>query len=72
MEVGVKVMGVHPQVSWQPELICHAYMTFVAVDDNGIPTPIPSIIPETEDEIRRFEEAEIRRNARKALADQLK
>ena len=72
MEVGVKVLGVHPQVSWQPEVICHAYMTFVAIDDNGKPTPIPSIIPETEDEIRRFEEAEIRRNARKALADQLK
>ena len=46
-------------------------MTFVAIDDNGKPTPIPSIIPETEDEIRRFEEAEIRRNARKALAAQL-
>ena len=72
MEVGVKVMGVHPQVSWQPELICHAYMTFVAIDDNGKPTPIPAIIPETEDEIRRYEEAEIRRNARKALAEKLK
>ena len=71
MEVGVKVLGVHPQVSWQPEVICHAYMTFVAIDDNGKPTPIPSIIPETEDEIRRFEEAEIRRKARKALAEEL-
>ena len=72
MEVGVKVVGVHPQVSWQPELICHAYMTFVAIDDNGKPTPIPAIIPETEDEIRRYEEAAIRREARKALAEKLK
>ena len=72
LEVGLKVVGVHPQISWQPEVICHAYMTFVALDESGKPTPIPSIIPETEDEIRRFEEAEIRRNARKALADQLK
>ena len=71
MEVGVKVLGVHPQVSWQPEVICHAYMTFVAIDDNGKPTPIPAIIPETEDEIRRYEEAEIRREARKKLAAQL-
>ena len=71
LEVGLKVIGVHPQESWQPEVICHAYMTFVALDENGKPTPIPSIIPETEDEIRRFEEAEIRRNARKALAAQL-
>ena len=72
LEVGLKVVGVHPQVSWQPEVICHAYMTFVALDENGKPTPIPSIIPETEDEIRRFEEAEIRREARKALAEKLK
>ena len=71
MEVGVKVLGVHPQVSWQPEVICHAYMTFVAIDDNGKPTPIPAIIPETEDEIRRYEEAEIRREVRKKLAAQL-
>ena len=67
LEVGLKVIGVHPQESWQPEVICHAYMTFVALDENGKPTPIPSIIPETEDEIRRFEEAEIRREARKKL-----
>lgn len=67
MEVGVKVMGVHPQVSWKPEVICHAYMTFVAIDDNGKPTPIPSVIPETEDEIRRYEEAGIRRDAKKKL-----
>jgi acyl-CoA hydrolase len=67
MEVGVKVMGVHPQVSWKPEVICHAYMTFVAIDDNGKPTPIPSVIPETEDEIRRYEEAGIRREAKKKL-----
>lgn len=67
MEVGVKVMGVHPQVSWKPEVICRAYMTFVAIDDNGKPTPIPSVIPETEDEIRRYEEAGIRRYAKKKL-----
>ena len=72
MEVGVKVMGVHPQVSWEPEVICHAYMTFVAIDDKGNPTPIPPIIPETKEEIRRFNEAEIRREARKALAEKLK
>jgi acyl-CoA hydrolase len=42
-------------------------MTFVALDENGRPTPIPSIIPETEDEIRRYEEAGIRRDAKKKL-----
>ncbi len=67
MEVGLKVLGVNPQISWQPEVICHAYMTFVALDENGAPTPIPAIIPETEEEKRRFEEAGIRREAKKAL-----
>ena len=71
MEIGVKVLGIDPQVSWQPQVICHAYMTFVALDENGRPTPIPSIIPETEDEIRRYEEAGIRREAKKKLAASL-
>ena len=71
MEIGVKVLGIDPQVSWQPQVICHAYMTFVALDENGRPTPIPSIIPETEDEIRRYEEAGIRREAKKKLATAL-
>ena len=71
MEIGVKVLGIDPQVSWQPQVICHAYMTFVALDENGRPTPIPSIIPETEDEIRRYKEAGIRREAKKKLATAL-
>ena len=67
----MKVLGIDPQVSWQPQVICHAYMTFVALDENGRPTPIPSIIPETEDEIRRYEEAGIRRETKKKLAASL-
>lgn len=71
MEIGLKVLGVNPQISWQPEVICHAYMTFVALDEKGNPTPIPAIIPETEEEMRRFEEAGLRREAKKALQSQI-
>ncbi|MCK9182072.1 MAG: acyl-CoA thioesterase [Fibrobacteraceae bacterium] len=70
MEVGIKVTG------WRPHEketeICTAYMTFVALDENNKPTPVPEIIPETEDEKRRFENAEIRRDARLALRDKLR
>ncbi len=41
-----------------------AYMTFVALDEEGKPTPVPPLIPETEDEKKDFAEAEARRNER--------
>jgi acyl-CoA hydrolase len=42
------------------------YLTFVALDDAGHPTPVPPVEPETEDERRRYREAEIRRAQRVA------
>ncbi|MEM0156072.1 MAG: acyl-CoA thioesterase [Thermoplasmataceae archaeon] len=41
-----------------------AYLTYVAVDQDGRPTDIPGLIVETEDEKKRFEEAEARRKIR--------
>jgi acyl-CoA hydrolase len=46
---------------------CSAYLTFVALDAGGNPTPIPPVIPETEDERRRYEEAGERREYRLAM-----
>lgn len=40
------------------------YLTFVAVDRNGRPVPIPPIVPETVDERRRYEAAVARRRRR--------
>jgi acyl-CoA hydrolase len=37
------------------------YLTFVAIDDSGRPTPVPPVLPETEEEKRRYREAEARR-----------
>lgn len=41
-----------------------AYLTFVGVDENGKPVKTFEIIPETEDEKRRYEEALRRRQQR--------
>jgi len=41
-----------------------AYLTFVALDERGQPVAIPPVIPETEDEKRRYEEAAQRRDYR--------
>jgi acyl-CoA hydrolase len=41
-----------------------AYLTFVALDDEGKPAPVPKLLLETEEEKKDFEEAELRRNER--------
>ena len=45
-----------------------SYLTFVAIDENGRPVPVPPVIPETDEEKIRFREAEARRTARIAEA----
>jgi hypothetical protein len=45
---------------------------FIALDENKKPVPVPRIIPETEDEIRRFENAKIRQQSMKELKGKLK
>ncbi|MCB0386181.1 MAG: acyl-CoA thioesterase [Bdellovibrionales bacterium] len=63
MEVGVSVEAEH-LVKKQKYKIASAYLTFVALDDNGKPMAAPPVIPQTEDEKRRFEAAKRRRELR--------
>lgn len=42
-----------------------SYLTFVALDDAGKPTPVPPVIPETEEEKWQFETAQERYDLRK-------
>jgi acyl-CoA hydrolase len=49
-----------------------AILTFVAIDQNGAPLPVPPLEPETETEIKRFEGALRRRQLSLVLAGRMK
>ncbi len=66
MEVGVNVM-VEDLATGEVRHTSSAYLTFVALDEEGNPTPVPPVIPETEVEKRRYEEAGVRRRNRLEL-----
>jgi len=63
MEVGVVVIAQGLR-SGSPRRANTAYLTFVAVDEQGKAIPVPAVIAETEDEKRRYEEAMVRRQHR--------
>ncbi|CAO0820387.1 Uncharacterized acyl-CoA thioester hydrolase CPn_0654/CP_0093/CPj0654/CpB0680 [Desulfarculales bacterium] len=65
MELGVRVEAEDLRTG-QVRHTASAYMTFVALDDNGRPTPVPPIILETDEERRRNQEAQNRRQMRLA------
>lgn len=59
MLVGVKVLAENPFTGITRHTTT-AYLTFVALDDIGRPMHVKDIIPETEDEKRRYEEGKLR------------
>ena len=65
MEVGVRVESENVRTG---ELIhtSTAYLTLVALDDDGKPTGVPPVAAETPDEVRRAREAQLRRDTRLA------
>jgi acyl-CoA hydrolase len=71
MEIGVNVITEKLRTGERIHT-CSAYLTFVALNDQGKAAPIVPVIPETDDEIRRFREAGERREYRLALRNRLK
>lgn len=65
MEVGVKVWTEN-YILDKREHVASAHLTFVAVDGIGGRLPVPQVIPQGEDQLRRFEDAGLRRAARQA------
>jgi acyl-CoA hydrolase len=66
LEVGARLESEEPTTG-QRMHVATSYLTFVAIDANGAPRPVPPIIPETEEEQRRYRDAQARRAARLAL-----
>ena len=71
MEVGVWV-ETETLLTGEKLHTCSAYLTFVALDDNRKAIEIAPVIPETEEELRRYRQAGDRREYRLAMRDRLK
>ena len=67
MEIGVRIFAEDYKLSTRRHIVS-AYFTFVSVDENRKPIPVPPVIPETRDQKRRYEEAGLRRTRRQQEA----
>lgn len=63
MEIGVRVEAENP-LTGEIRHTGTCFLTYVALDKNRKPIPVPPLKPETEDEKRRWKEAEERRKLR--------
>ncbi|QKV81695.1 acyl-CoA thioesterase [Amycolatopsis sp. Hca4] len=66
MEIGVRATADRWDRSVPPVHVASAYLVLVAVDEGGRPRPVPPVLPESEEDRRRYAEAGIRRNHRLA------
>jgi acyl-CoA hydrolase len=71
MEVGVKVT-VEDVMTGGKRHTTSAYLTFVAIDENGKPVRVAPVLPETDEERERYEAAAVRREYRLALRKRAK
>jgi len=70
MEVGVRVEAENPATG-ERRHTSTSYLTMVAIDKEGKPTPVPQVSADGEDERRRQQDAELRRANRLAEREQV-
>ena len=70
MEVGVRVESEDVRTG-ETVHTSTAYLTMVALDDDGRPTAVPPVRPETSVEERRAREAQLRRDSRLAERERI-
>jgi acyl-CoA hydrolase len=70
LEVGVRVESEEVR-SGETTHTSTAYLTLVALGDDGRPTEVPPLAPETPDELRRQREAQLRRDNRLTERDHI-
>ena len=63
MEAEVEVVAENP-VTGERVHTNRAYLVYVALDDEGHPTSVPPLVPETDSEIERMEQAKQRQKRR--------
>ena len=68
----VRVDSMVERLDGSRELINRAYVVFVALDDEDKPTTVPPFVPETEEEIRNFHDADTRKRMRMSLGNEEK
>ncbi|WP_405222362.1 acyl-CoA thioesterase [Lentisalinibacter sediminis] len=71
MEIGVRVVAENSRTG-EVRHVVSAYLTFVGLDETGRPTVVPDVVPETDDEKRRYRSAQVRRDARLRTRDSLR
>lgn len=72
LEIGVRVEAERWNESTPATHVASAYLVFVAVDAAGRARPVPPVLPDTPEATRRWAEAEIRRQHRLAVRDEIK
>src|SRR5581483_9422046 len=65
MEVGVKVTAENP-ITREVRAVASSQVIYVAIDEQGKPTPVPPLEPANEAEARIVEQARLRREQRKS------
>jgi acyl-CoA hydrolase len=70
MEIEVNVLAENPVAGTQRKSN-RAYYTFVAIDAEGVPQRVPAVLPETEEDLGRYEGATHRREFRLLLAKRI-
>jgi acyl-CoA hydrolase len=71
MEVGIKVIAENIRTQ-EVRHVNSCFFTMVAVDDHGKAAPVPALQPETDDEKRRFEAAQMRKALRHELEEKFR
>ena len=71
MEIGCRVVAENSYTGKRRHIVS-AYSTFVALDEDHKPVAVPGLVPESDVEKQRYEEAGLRREARLQHSDDLK
>jgi len=70
MEIGVRVVVEHP-ITGRRRHTNDCFLTFVAIDENSRPAPVPGLELITDEDRERFEDGKRRRENREALEKEL-